>query len=271
MGLTGKIEQLLEEWTNATKARIRIVNLMWHGVTISELTTWKGIATSLRSKNYSIQLVVGAALGDILTSNTSPITRAKTLSSDEIIYCGMGFDDKAAYLTLAPYVAGLLSAKSVKLNLTNDSVSATKVEKTFGNFNSEEAELYIRAGVIILTTGKDGFYIAQGVNTYQGQSTSWNTNDNKTYLIQQRQIADFVYEGYLESMKPFVGNDSVDIANLSTIGLDILSKYNRDGFITNYRMSGAYREGNAIITIPEFSPIATTDFVGFKMRILIPN
>ncbi|MCA0388473.1 MAG: hypothetical protein LCH52_08260 [Bacteroidetes bacterium] len=277
--LMGKIEQLLEEWSNVTRGRIRLVNLLWKGVTLSELTTWKGVVQSLRTKDYSIQLIVGAALGDILqdiTHASSPITRAKTMNNQDVIYVGHGIDGKPAYSSLAPYIAGLLSGSSVKKNITGDYVPAITVEKTFGRFNSDEAELYIRTGVIILVSDKNGFKIAQGINTFQDQSKTWTQDGNATYLIQQRQIVDFIYEGYREAMLPLVGADVVDETSAAAVGIGILQKYSGDGFLSssaspNYRIQNAYREGNAIITEPEIIPLETTDFVGFKMRVLIPN
>lgn len=272
-GLTGKIQQLLEEWTNTTKARIRIVNLVRNGEALSgTVNAWKPVATTLRQAGSSIQIVIGADSGAIannVSDSNSPAYIAKySINSQDFIFAGMGYDGKSADLSLAPFVAGMLSGNSVKKNLTYDPVPASVVEKTFGQYNQVEAEANIKSGVLILTTGKNGFFIAQGINTYQNQGTVWNQNDDATYLIRERQIADFVFEGYKEQMEQSVGVDSVSVKSVAAYGFDILSKYAQDSFITDYKIADAYRQGNAIYTVPQIMIDPTTDFIGFTLKVI---
>lgn len=272
--LIAKIPQLLEEWSNATKVRIRIILPVTDPIT-NVLGAWTPLTTTMRAAQKSIQLVLGSPAGAIanaITSSSNPAYQAKyNCGKGDIIYCGMGYDGKAAYLTTAPFVAGLMSGQSVKLNLTRDKVPATTVEKTFGEFNKAEAETYIKSGVIIIMTGKDGFYIAQGVNTYQNQATTWNQNDNDTYLIQQRQLADFIFEGYNEQMQQAVGGDTVNLTTVGALGVSILQKYQDEGFCDDKKITAAYKEGNAIITLPEVQLPQTVDFIGYKLRVVVPN
>ncbi len=274
--LTGKMQQLLEEWTNTTKSRIRLVNLVRNGESITNvISAWKPVTSTLRQAGYSIQIILGADSGAIandITNSNNPAYIAKyNINSQDFILAAMGYDSKSADLTLAPYLAGMLSGNSVKKNLTYDPVGASVVEKTFGDYNQTEAETYLKSGVIILKTGKNGFFIAQGINTYQNQATVWNQNDKATYLIQQRQLADFVFEGYKDQMEQSVGVDSVSVTTVAAFGLELLSKYAQNGFITDYRIADAYQQGNAIYTVPEVVLAQTTDFIGFTLKVIIPN
>ncbi len=274
--LTGKMQQLFEEWANTTKARIRLVNLVRNGESITNvISAWKPVASTMRQAGYSIQVIMGVDSGAIandLTNSSNPAYIAKfNINSQDFILAGMGYDSKSADLSLAPFIAGMLSGNSVKRNLTYDAVSASVVEKTFGDFNQTETEAYIKSGVIILKTGKNGFFVAQGINTYQNQATIWNQNDKATYLIRERQIADFVFDGYREAMEQGVGVDSASVRTVTAFGQDILSKYAADGFITKFKIASAYRQGNAMYTVPEITIDPTTDFIGFVMKVIIPN
>jgi hypothetical protein len=123
----------------------------------------------------------------------------------------------------------------------------------------------------VVGTGKDGFYVVQAINTYQYQSTEWNQTDKKTYLTMQRQIVDFVYEGYKNQMALGVGADGYDATVASVQGLAILSTYQNDGFITGAQMLAAYQQGNAVITEPQIIPLQGVDYVGFTLKVLINN
>jgi hypothetical protein len=85
----------------------------------------------------------------------------------------------------------------------------------------------------------------------------------------QRNIVDFVYEGYKNQMAEGVGADGYGPATASVQGLNILKQYFNDGFITRYQMLKAYREGNAVITNPLIVPMEATDFVGFILTVLV--
>ncbi|MCK9209274.1 MAG: hypothetical protein M0P61_00420 [Ignavibacteriaceae bacterium] len=269
--LAGLAPQLFEELTNYTKQRIRLVNVVSSSSSVHAV--YKTLAVTERAANKSIQLILGCATGDILLAADNaahPKARAKVLNSDDCILAGMGMDGKASYLSFAPFVGGLISANSVKRNFTNDAVDAQSVEKTFGEFNKEtDTAGYLANGVLLIGTGKNGYYIIQGINTYQNQATIWNTDDKKTYLIQQRQIVDYVYEGYKNEMELGVGADGYGPSVASVQGGRILKKYQDDGFISDWKIVNAYQEGNAVITEPQINPIDAVDFVGFKLKVIV--
>lgn len=266
--------QQFEEFTNATGVRLRLLNLLTNIATVHAV--YRALALDLReNRQYSIQVISGAATGNValaVTDSSSPVQRAKSLNSGDFILAGMNIDGVQPHLSLAPFVGGLMSANSVKRNLTNDVVPAVSVEKTFGEYNKEtETKVFLNAGVIIVGTGKNGYYIVQGVNTYQNHASSWNEEDDTSYLIQQRQIVDYVYEGYKEGMEAGVGADNYgpDIARVQ--GNNILQEYFDGGFIVDYAMLDAYKSGNAVVTKPQITPLEGTDFVGFELEVLIPE
>lgn len=262
--------QFFEQYTSYTKVRLRLVGLLSSSAMVHAV--YKALALDLRTNSqYSIQVITGCATGDIaLTTEANPITRAKALNSDDVILAGMGIDGKAAYKSLAPLVAGIMSANSVKHNMTWDTVTATTVEKFFGESNkASETINYLNNGVIIVGTGPSGFYIVQGINTYQNQSKVWAEDGVHSYLIQQRGIVDFVYEGYKNEMAQGVGVDDYGPQKASVQGLAILDSFMREGFITSRRMLKAWKEGNAVKTRPEIIPVDAIDFVGFELVVLI--
>lgn len=264
--------QFFEQFTNYTKVRIRLLGLLSSSASVHAV--YKALAADLRiNMQYSIQIVTGCALGDIaLTSGTDPITRAKALNSDDVILAGMGINGKAAYMSLAPLYAGMISANSVLKNFTSDIVAATTVEKFFGESNkATETVNYLTNGVLIVGTGANGFFIVQGVNTWQNHATVWTEDGAHSYLTMQRQIVDFVYEGYKNQMQEGVGADGYGPEAASAQGLAILDNYLREGFITSRRMLNAWREGNAVKTKPEIIPRDATDFVGFVLVVKITS
>ncbi|MHB8871857.1 MAG: hypothetical protein ACYC5G_05375 [Candidatus Doudnabacteria bacterium] len=264
--------QFFEEFTNYTKVRIRLLGLLSSAAAVHAV--YKALALDLRTNiQYSIQVITGCATGDILlTSGTDPITRAKALNSDDVILAGMGINGKAPYMSLAPLYAGMISANSVLRNFTSDVVTATTVEKFFGESNkTTETVNYLTNGVLIVGTGANGFFIVQGVNTWQNHATVWTEDGAHSYLTMQRQIVDFVYEGYKAQMQLGVGADGYGPEAASAQGLAILDKYLREGFITSRRMLNAWREGNAVKTKPEIIPLDATDFVGFILVVKITS
>ena len=265
------LPQLFEEFTNLTGGRIRLLLLLSSDATAhSALNT---VLKTLRGLQYSCLAISGCALGDIaLTSGTDPITRAKALNSGDFILAGMGYEGLPACMSLAPYVAGILSANSVKRNLTGDVISVGSVEKTFGNYNAEsEHAPFVNAGVLTITTKRSGYVVTEGLTTYTNHNNIWNEADDTSYLIQQRQLADYVYEGYKQEMEDGVGADEFTADTATKKGLRILKKFFDGGFITEYRISNAYEEGNATITEPEVVLAQGKDFVGFILRIKVPN
>lgn len=267
------LPQLFEEFTNYTKARIRLLNVLTPVQSV--LMVYKTVALTLRNLNYSVQIIAGCAKGDIAKTSSDadyPIMRAKALNSSDVILVGMGIDDTAAYLSLAPQLAGVLSAQSVKHNLTWDTISASKVEKFFGESNKEsELAPFVNAGVIVIRTGPDGFFVAQGLNTYQKHDKEWNSDDDTSYLIMQRGIVDFVNEGINKQMKLVVGADDITVMLAVEQCLGILRVYEKQGFIYNTGITRSEQIGNAIYVDPRYTPIGSVDFVGGTVTVIIPN
>ncbi len=271
--IASDIPQMFEEFENYNGFRIRLVNLLTP--TASVHAVFKTLTLTLRNSQKSIKLVTGCALGDYnkTTSDSDyPVQRAKTLNSQDVVLAGMGLDGIDAYQSLAPFYAGLVSANSVKHNSTNDNVSATTVEFTLGEFNKATLTTsLVGAGVLVAGTGKNGFYIVMGVNTYQYQTTQWNATDKATYLNMQRDIVDYVYEGYKDQMELGVGADGYDATVARAQGLSILKTYYEGGFITDYQMISSVQQGNAVITNPKILPLEGTDYAGFTLSVLINN
>jgi len=271
--------RLFEEFQNYTKSRIRIVVPVSSSAAVHAV--YSTLAKTMRSmtNQASIQIVVGGALNDIsLTSSDSnhPLSRVKALNNQDVILCGMDRNNIAAFISSAPYFAGMMSANSVKRNFTNDSVSASSVNKFFGNYNRDtETAVYIKAGVLVFGTGPDGYYVAEGVNTYQKHDTVWNSQDNASYLIQQVGIRDYAFESYRNQMKSGVGADGFDITAAVFLGNKILEKLVSDGYLQGGeyapQIKDAYKEGNAIVTKPQITPIDSIDFIGFVMTLVIPD
>jgi len=262
---------LFEQYRNYTKAKIRIICPITGSDSI--MTSYNSIAVSLRNIGYSIINVFGNVLGAINTaepSSYSTINIAKALNSDNSILVGMGIDGEAAYLSSAPQFAGWLSGNTVKKNTTWDSIQASSVEKFFGESNRDtELKKFVDAGVIVFRTTPEGFFIAQGLTTYQDHTMIWNSSDKKTYLIMQRQIVDYVEEGYKAQMMIALKDDNITVSGAVNQGQMILKKYADEGYIKDDYVVTGYREGNAIITNPKFKPADSNDFVGYKLTVII--
>jgi len=262
---------LFEQYRNYTKAKIRIICPITGNNYI--MTSYNSIAVSLRNIGYSIINVFGNVLGAINTaepSSYSTINIAKALNSDNSILVGMGIDGEAAYLSSAPQFAGWLSGNTVKKNTTWDSIQASSVEKFFGESNRDtELKKFVDAGVIVFRTTPEGFFIAQGLTTYQDHTMIWNSSDKKTYLIMQRQIVDYVEEGYKAQMMIALKDDNITVSGAVNQGQMILKKYADEGYIKDDYVVTGYRESNAIITNPKFKPADSNDFVGYKLTVII--
>jgi hypothetical protein len=268
------LPKLIEKFSDFTGVRLRLFCLLNGNAAVHAV--YKALTVTLRSvpNNVPIQLLTGCALGDIdktASDSDHPINRAKALNTDDVILAGMGLDGYAAYLSLAPQVAGIMSANGVGRNLTNDIISAVTVEKHFGKYNQEsETQSYLEAGVLIVKSGKNGSQIVQGVNTYQWHNSSFNSSDKKTYLIRYRQIMDYISEGYQTAQEVGVGSDNYTPDMARVIGLDYLSQF-MGVLIDEYGIDKAYREGTAVFTVPRWHMTGTTDFVGIISRVDIKN
>jgi len=271
--LAGKLPQLFEEFSNFTKARVRLVNILTPNASIHAI--YRDLATTLRGLYYSIKVIAGCDKGDIekATSDTAhPIKRAKALNSDEITLAGMGVDDLPAYLSLAPQYAGILQANSVKHNITWDNIVAGIVEKFFGESNKEtETATYLQNGVLIARTGANGFFIAQAVNTYQNQANIWDMSNERTYLDMQRQIADFAFEVIRKELLGGVGNEAYSLSYGMKRVSGVIETLVKEGILKGGSVESGKTESGAMYIVPTIIPAESIDFIGFTMKIIIPN
>jgi hypothetical protein len=265
---------LIESFSNYTGVRLRLFSLLTSNSAVHAV--YKALAATMRNvpMQMSIQVISGCATGDVALASSeanNSINRAKALNTDEFLLAAFGLDDLPAYLSLAPQVAGIMSINGVGHNLTNDVISATKVEKHLGLFNQEtETAPLLRAGLLVVKTGIDGFKLVQGLNTYQWRNSIWNEVDKKTYLVRERQIVDYIYEAYRIGMKIGVGADNYtpDIAIVQ--GNEILKQF-VGLYISEYKITRAYKVGNAVHTEFSIKIINTTDFIGFTMTVEVSD
>lgn len=269
------LPQKMEEFRNVKRSRIRIVNVVSPNASVHGY--FKTGALTLRGLQNSIQVVTGVGktggvLDELLATSDSahPIKRTLALNSDDVILASVGLDGLPAYLTLAPQFAGMMNAMSVRRNFTADTIDATSVNKFFGEYNKElDTSVWLKAGCLIAGTSSDAFFIIQAINTYLRQDKSWNENDNKTYLIQQRQIADFVFESLRKELKPLVGNESATETSVSLKMSKLTATLKAEGYLkpdSNYSVSTV---NGSIIATPNYKLIDSVDFIGFVEQIIL--
>ena len=264
--------KLAEEFRNYNKIGLRGVGVVSGDASVH--ANFRALAVEMRSKNYPILVVTGVKKGDIDKAKTDaahPIPRLKSLNSGDVLLAVMGKDDKAAYLSVAPYVLGLISKYGPKKNLTKETISATKVEKFYGAYNEEDAKELLRNGALMISSGETGFWLTRYISTYQKQDTVWNSADATTYLVQRLQMADFALMTWNRIMNSYAGSDSFDIVSAETVGMDILSDLISLGYITSGRIAQVRDEGDAIVIRPEITIAGGKDFIGTEFVIISNN
>ncbi|MFA5349277.1 MAG: hypothetical protein WC309_02820 [Candidatus Paceibacterota bacterium] len=232
---------------------------------------FSALAIAQRALNKPIAVVAGCELGDyaLATSNAdSSIARARALNDENFQLAEVGLDGYSAGLSLAGELFGMRLANSVNHNQTWDEVVASSVEKFYFQ-DDADYETRIISGVVTILATKDGFKISQGVNTYQDQSTTFNENTKKTYLIQNRDVADFDLRAMIELLETANGQDGLtkeSLANLVVKQSDILVS---GGIITSYSITDITKSGNAWTVKRQASVDSPTDFIGLENTILV--
>jgi hypothetical protein len=260
-----------EEFALTNKVYIRLLNVV--SSSADDHAAFTALATTMRGLNKPIQIVAGCALGDYKNSDTTePKTRAGNLNSDDIQLAGFGLDNFGAHISFAPYLFGVRLANAVNHNQTLDVIqNIQKVEKAYDRDDPALAT-YLENGVVAIEVTKTGYKIAQGVNTYQDQSTVFNPVTTKTYLVVMRDLADFDLRMQLEVLDELAGADGVTreivqaaVVQASDTIKDVLK------YISAYRIMELRQEQNAWKVYRKVQITPPTDFIGLVNYIVIDS
>lgn len=258
-----------EEFASTYKVYMRVLGLVTSDA--ANHAAFASLATQMRQANKPIQIVTGCALGDYLIADSSPgspIYRAKALNTDEVQLAGWGLEGNPAYVSLAGEFFGIRLANDVVHNQTRDDIDAAFVERAYYD-RDPNAEKYIVNGVSPIITTKTGFKIGRGVNTYQDQSTPFNKQSQRTYLVMLRDMADFDARAILELMDAQVGVDGVTPELVSSAAVSYSENAVAAGRITAYKINSCTRVGDSIILDREIQLTPGTDFIGVVQKIKV--
>lgn len=192
--LLANLPALMNEFAFQNKSELRMFLFLTGDATIH--TAIRDFAVSRRTLDKPISAVVGTALGAIDLDNASlasnPTLQAAALNNDDVALCVGGADGYGGYLSLAPAVFGLRIGKPVAHNLTNDTLLFTTPEVIWDEDGLGDLTKLIKFGCLTYDNSPfRGLHIEKGINTYQQIGESWNTQDKKTPLIMQRDLADY--------------------------------------------------------------------------------
>jgi hypothetical protein len=270
------LPQKMEEFRNVRKSRIRIVNAVTPDAGVH--TMLKTGAAQMRANLNSIKVITGCGvtsgvldeLQDV-SASTHPWKRALALDTDDITLASISLEGIPAYLSLAPQYAGMMSSNTVHRNLTMDPVDAVSVSKFFGGSNKEtETTFWLKSGCLIVSTTQDGFVITQAINTYLKQDKSWNADDNKTYLDQQRQIADYVDERVRTALKSAPGNENTTETSVTNLASNEITLLKGEGYLKDASgITSVFTINGAIKVKPKYFLIDSIDFIGVENEIVI--
>ena len=260
-----------EEFAIVNKVYMRILNLVTGDD--ANHASFVALATTMRTNNKPIALVSGCVLGDYTLSNgDEPPARALALNSDEIQLAGFGADGYDPYLSYGPYIFGIRVGSAVNHNQTADLLGNgvfLTVEKAF--YRDDPAlEVYVKAGVMAIIMDKFGYKIVQGVTTYQDQTTTFNTNSRKTYLVALRDLADFDLRVMMELLDQYAGADNVtkeSVANAVMGSSEILK--NDLLYISGYAIQSITKKPSGWEVKRKIGLDSPTDFIGLINNIVI--
>ena len=229
------------------------------------------LAVAQRTLNKPIAIVGGCELGDyaLATSNADyPVKRSFALNSENFQLAGFGLDGYSAGLSLAGELFGIRLANNVAHNQTWDEIVASTVEK----FYSQDDATYqtmITAGVVSILGTPAGFKLSQGVSTYQDQTTTFNADSKKTYLIQNRDVADFDLRAMIELLETVNGTDGITKETLSNLVVKQSELLVSAAIITSYTITEISKTGNAWTVKRTASIDSPTDFIGLENTLLV--
>ena len=259
------------EFAQVNGVYIRVIGITTTDATNANHVAFRDMATAQRAINRPVAIIGGCAVGDYLTATsaaTNPINRAKALNSDDFQLAGFGIDGYAGAHSLAGEIFGIRLANNINHNQTNDDILATTVEKSY-DFNDPSIQAYAVAGVMTIKSTKIGYKLLQGVTTYQDQSTTFNPDTKKTYLVANRDVADFDLRAQIEVLDGVNGQDGVTkdyiISAMTTVGDLLVSS----GIILSYTIDSVTKTGNAWTVKRTVSIGSPTDFIGLINTILV--
>jgi hypothetical protein len=229
------------------------------------------LAIAQRALNKPIAVVAGCELGDTAKSSSDaayPVKRAFALNDENFQLAQLGLDGYSAGLSLAGELFGIRLANNVSHNQTWDEIVATTVEKSYSQ-DDADYQTMITAGVVSILGTKTGFKISQGVSTYQDQSSTFNPDSKKTYLIQNRDVADFDLRAMIELLETVNGTDGITAETLGNLVVKTSDLLVLAGIILSYSITDITKSGNAWTVKRQASIESPTDFIGLENTLLV--
>lgn len=247
----------IKNFTILNKVNIRIINLISCDDAIHEI--FADLAVEMRTKNKPIQIITGP---DYLENDVLCVARAKALNSEEVVLCCNGINGKPPYLSTAPQIFGIILKYPVFHNLTRDKLNVASVEYEWTELQLDKLT---KNGCLTISPLKTAYQVNQGINTYQDHAHEWNQADKKTYLIQQRQLADFFHIGYMEAIdEDIVGVDSLSLTDVTAYANKTAQKYQDNGYITSYTIKSITKVELGWLIKTEVTLPDVTDFIGLE-------
>lgn len=255
------IAELYPDWTdefeNLNKVNIRLFTL---GTSDSAVhMAYKALGTILSSSDFKKppMFIVGNDLNE--TANDA-VARAKTLNTDMFILAAGGDDGFPAYLTFAPQIFGLLMKYDINHNLTRDELDFVKPEK---QWSREDLIKLTKNGVMTYKPFKTGYKVVRGILTYQDQSNEWNEQDVKTFLVQQKQLADaFDIDMLTEMDEQAIGADNITQSDIELLINGVILRNKTAGRILDSKLLWVKRVSSGWIYKTETLLPGVTDFIG---------
>jgi hypothetical protein len=257
------------EFALVNKVYLRVI-----GLTTSDASNhgaFSDLAVAQRAINKPIAVIGGCELGNyaLATSNSDhPIKRAIALNSENFQLAGFGLDGNSAALSLAGEMFGIRLSNSINHNQTWDDIVASTAEKSFAQ-DDADYQPYITAGVVSILGTPTGFKVSQGVSTYQDQNTTFNPNTKKTYLIANRDVADFDLRTLIELLETANGGDGITKEFLSSLVVNQSELLVSAGIIKSYSITEITKSGNAWTVKRQASIDSPTDFIGLENTLLV--
>lgn len=210
--------------------------------------TMRDYSIAERTRGYPISVCFGVAWGDTSTSagdSTSAVFRVASLDCQDCMLVANGHNKLAAYLSTAAAVFGRHMSGGINHNLTNDDFVGVEEWEVNWSRATAQLETLIRAGVItnrlLLRNGSSGWVISQGLNTLQNNAgLIWNTGDQSTAYIHQRDLADFTARTIVFDLDvQAVGADAIQDATIIQL---IQGRVRRSlippGYVVGFTMGG---------------------------------
>lgn len=208
--------------------------------------TFVSLVNGMKAQNRPLVVVSGCALGDKdlqASSANFPLNRSFATNSDRFEMASFGLDGKDPYKTYASEIFGTHLATQVNHNLTRDPIVAQSVEKAFDKFDPVYSQ-YTAGGLMSIEITKNGYIMSQGINTFHNQSVVFDPQTQETYLMRNRNLADFDLMATMEVLDQFPGSDEVDETTVAA-ALKISGDIMRDQYkyISDYVINSITKAG----------------------------